>query len=328
MGEKEPLNSLKEIAAELRRPGETLLTTHILPDGDSIGSLLGLGLAMRDAGFAVTMHSADGVPFRYRFLRGSEHVVAGDVPNGAFARVVALDCSDAQRLSPVWASVKDRLIINIDHHTTNQSFGTLNFVDPAAAATGEIVFDLLSEMGLPIKAEEAAALYVAITTDTGSFKYENTTPRTYRIAAQLLEAGAKPQELSLQVFDLRTRAATFVLCSALESLKFSEDGLIAWMTLTEEEMERAGAKDEDLEGIVNFARNIEDIEVGLIFRAKKDGTVKVAFRSRNIDVSKVAEACGGGGHPRAAGCLLETDLDAAVTLILSAVRKILPRSKD
>ena len=322
------MNSLKEIAAELRKPGETLLTTHILPDGDSIGSLLGLGLSMREAGFAVTMHSADGVPFRYRFLRGTEHLVAGEVPDVAFARVVTLDCSDPLRLRPVWAAVKDRLIINIDHHTTNQRFGTLNFVDPAAAATGEIIFDLLSEMGLPLKAEVAAALYVAISTDTGSFKYENTTPRTYRLAAQLVEAGAKPQELSLPVFDLRTRAATFILRLALESLKFSADGRIAWMVLTEEEMERAGAKDEDLEGIVNFAKNIENVEIGLIFRAQKEGSVKVAFRSRNIDVSKVAEVFGGGGHPRASGCSLESDLDSAVTLILSALQNILPRTKD
>lgn len=317
------MNSLQEIAAELNKPGATLLTTHLLPDGDSIGSMLGLGLAMRAAGFFVTMHSVDGVPLRYRFLPGAEQIVSGEVPKETFARVVALDCSDPMRLRPIWPAIRNHLLINIDHHTTNQRFATLNYVDPSAAATGEIIYDLLESMGLSISADVAAAIYVAISTDTGSFKYENTTPRTHLLAARLMEAGAKPQHFSLQVFDLRTRAATFILCTALSSLRFSGDGRIAWMIVTEEDMQRAAARDEDLEGIVNFAKNIDDVEVGLIFRAKSDGTVKVAFRSRSIDVSKVAEICGGGGHPRAAGCSLETDLDTAVSQVLSAVREIM-----
>ncbi len=317
------MNSLQEIAAELCMPGETLLTTHILPDGDSIGSMLGLGLALRAAGRDVTMHSADGVPMRYRFLPGAELVVSGNVPDADFARVVTLDCSDPMRLRPIWPAIRNRLLINIDHHTTNQCFAALNYVDPTAAATGEIVFDLLSVMNLSLTSDVASAIYVAVSTDTGSFKYENTTPRTHLIAARLMEAGARPQNFSLQVFDLRSRAATFILRTALSSLRFSEDGRIAWMILTEEDMRQAEAKDEDLEGIVNFAKNIDDVEVGLIFRAKTDGTVKVAFRSRSIDVSQVAEMCGGGGHPRAAGCSLDADLDTAVNTVLIAVREVL-----
>lgn len=319
------MNSLQEIAAELKKPGEILLTTHILPDGDCIGSMLGLGLAMKAAGFRVTMHSADGVPLRYRFLPGAEQIMSGGVPQTDFTRVVTLDCSDPSRLRPIWPSIRDRLLINIDHHATNQRFATLNYVDAAAAATGEIVFDLLEAMGLPLSAQVASAIYVAISTDTGSFKYENTTPRTHLVAARLMEAGAKPQNFSLRVFDLRSRAATFILRTALSSLKFSDDGRIAWMILTEEDMQRTEARDEDLEGIVNFAKNIDEVEVGLIFRAKSDGTVKVAFRSRSIDVSKVAETCGGGGHPRAAGCSLEADLDTAINRVLSAVREVLGR---
>jgi len=317
------LSSMQEIAAELSKPGETLLTTHILPDGDSIGSMLALGLAMLAAGHQVTMHSADGVPARYRFLPGAELVVCGDVPEVAYARVVTLDCSDPMRLRPVWPAIRDRLLINIDHHTTNQRFATLNYVDPAAAATGEIIFDLLLVMGLSLSADVASAIYVAISTDTGSFKYENTTPRTHLLAAQLMEAGANPQKFSLQVFDLRSRAATYILRTALSSLQFSDDGRIAWMLLTEEDMQRVEARDEDLEGIVNFAKNIDNVEVGLIFRAKPDGTVKVAFRSRTIDASQIAGRCGGGGHPRAAGCSLESDLETAVSVVLSAVREVM-----
>lgn len=317
------MNSLKDIAAELSKEGATLLVTHVQPDGDAIGSLLGLGLAMQAAGFNVTMFSVDGVPARYSFLPGAEKIAVGSLPSLDFQRVVTLDCSDHLRIAPIWEEVREKIIINIDHHQTNHYFGTLNLVDEKAAATGEIIYELLGELKLPMDAQVAAALYVAVSTDTGSFKFENTTPRTHQIAAKLLEAGAKPGEISPKVFDVRSREATFILRSALQSLCFSDGGRIAWMTLTEDDMAKSGARDEDLEGVVNFAKNIENVEVGLLFRARPDGTVRVGFRSYSVDVSKVAAMFGGGGHARAAGCTLAADLKAAVQAVLEAVRGII-----
>ncbi len=312
-------NSLGEIAAELKRGGAILLTAHIMPDGDSIGSLLGLGLALRDAGYDVTMHSPDGVPERYSFLAGSGEVVAGDIPDGDFRLAVVLDCSDHLRIKTVWPRLKNMDIINIDHHPTNRFFGRLNHVDITAAATGEIIWLLLAAMGIAPRKEVAEALYVALATDTGSFKYENTTPRCHRVAAALIEAGARPQEIAPLVFDLRSREAASILRIALSTLCFSADGRIAWMMLTEKDMKDSGARDEHLEGIVNYAKNIEGVEVGLLFRAKADGTVKVGFRSTCIDVAAVAQAFGGGGHPRAAGCSLETSPKEAVRAVLAAL---------
>ncbi|MBS3886495.1 MAG: bifunctional oligoribonuclease/PAP phosphatase NrnA [Dethiobacter sp.] len=315
------MNRLAEIAVRLKSSSNILVTSHIMPDGDSIGSLLGLGLALQQAGHAVTMFSVDGVPDRYSFLDGSEKIVEKLPPKVDYDCVVILDCSDQDRIKPIWEQVKELLIINIDHHPTNHFFGNLNYVNPDASATGEIVYQLLLEMAIPVDERVSAALYVAISTDTGSFKFENTTPAAHEVAARLLEAGVKLREITPRVFDLRSRTAICILREALNTLRYSEDGSVAWITLTEKEMISCGARDEDLDGVVNYAKNIEGVEVGLIFREKSDGVVKVGFRAHSIDVSKLAETLGGGGHARAAGCFLEMSIKEAVEKVLDLVVK-------
>jgi len=315
------MNNLAEIAVRLQSSGNILVTSHIMPDGDSIGSLLGLGLALQQAGYAVTMFSVDGVPDRYSFLDGSEKIVEKLLPKADYDCVVILDCSDQDRIKPIWEQLKELPIINIDHHPTNRCFGSLNYVNPAAAATGEIVWQLLLEMAIPVSESVAAALYVAVSTDTGSFKFENTTPAVHKVAARLLEAGIKLREIIPRIFDLRSRAAICILGEALKTIRYSEDGSVAWIALTENEMISCGARDEDLDGVVNYAKNIEGVEVGLIFREKSDGVVKVGFRAHSIDVSKLAEVFGGGGHARAAGCFLEMSMQEAVEKVLSLVVK-------
>ncbi|MCW3490840.1 DHH family phosphoesterase [Dethiobacter alkaliphilus] len=315
------MSSLQEIAARLKPAKNILLTTHIQPDGDAIGSLLGLGYALLQLGRNVTLFSADPVPKRFCFLTGAELIVSGELPGADFDCVVTLDCSDQDRVAPVWEQIKERIIINIDHHPTNNLFGRINYVDEKASATGEIVYELLSVLEAPLDPAVAAALYVAISTDTGSFKYENTTARTHRVIAHLLEAGASPREITPRVFDLRSRTAVCVLREALNSLEFNADGKVAWMALTEKEIKLCGAGDEDLDGIVNYAKNIQGVDVGLFFREKADQTVKVGLRSHNADVGKVAQALGGGGHARAAGCSLDMKLADARKTVLAAVEQ-------
>lgn len=316
------MNSLAEIAALLKEPRATMITTHITPDGDSIGSLLGLGRALSRL-YPVTMFSHDPVPGRYSFLDVSDEIVTGHISLESFERVIVLDCSDHLRIKPIWEAVSAKTVVNIDHHATNEFFGHYNYVDVKAAATGEIVGLLLEEMGLAPDWAAAQALYVAIATDTGSFKFESTTPRTHRVTARLLEAGVRPGDISPLIFDERSRAATALLATALNSLEISGDGRLAWMKVTEKDMQATGARDEELEGIVNFAKNIEGVEVGLLFREKQDKTVKVGFRSKAVDVSLPAKALGGGGHARAAGCSLEMGLDDAVALVLKTLRPLM-----
>lgn len=313
------VNSLAEIAQRLQACRSVLVTAHIEPDGDAIGSVLAMGLALQQLDVAALMFSADDVPKRYQFLVGADRFYTHSLPTTNFDCVLTLDCADRKRLQPIWDKIQNKLTINIDHHPTNELFGQLNYVDHTAAATGELVFALLQELGCQIDLEIAKALYVAISTDTGSFKFESTTARTHTIAAELLAAGVNPGVLTPLIFDLRTPAALAILRQALTSLTFSADGKIAWLVLTEADMKEAQAKDEDLGGVVNYAKNIEGVEVGLIFREQADGTTKVGFRSQQIDVAKIASSFGGGGHIRASGCSLTEDLQTALQLVLAAV---------
>ncbi|MCR3922477.1 MAG: bifunctional oligoribonuclease/PAP phosphatase NrnA [Firmicutes bacterium] len=318
------MNSLHEIAVHLQNCRSVLVTAHIMPDGDAIGSTLGLGLALQKLGLTVTMFSVDSVPARYHFLQGVEQIVIGALPAASFDCVLVLDCGDHFRLRPIWDNIKDNFIINIDHHPTNPLFGHLNYVDHQASATGELVFGLLDELGCELDHAIAEALYVAISTDTGSFKFESTTAQTHAIAGKLVSAGVNPGSITPVLFDLRTPAAIFILRQALCSLTFSADGKIASLALTEDDMQKSHAKDEDLDGVVNYAKNIQGVEVGLIFREKADGTVKVGFRSHRVDVSKIASSFGGGGHVRAAGCSLSHSLQETMQIVLAAVRQELP----
>lgn len=317
------MNSLKEIAERIRGGKKVLLTTHIQPDGDAIGSLLGLGLALQFIGLSVTMHSADGVPVKYAFLPGARKIVSR-VPSVSFDCVVALDCAETALLHPAREEIRGKIWINIDHHPTNTSYGDLNYIDPQAVATGEIIYFLLQELSVTPDKAIAQALYTAVSTDSGSFKYENTSMRTHYVAGKLLKAGVRPGEISSLLFDLRSKEAAMVLGKALNSLTLTAGNKIAYMVLTTEDLKSAGAGMEDLEGVVNYAKNIHGVEAGILFRENSDGTIKVGLRSASIDVSRIAAAFGGGGHKRAAGCLLSADLETAIREIISAVGKELP----
>ena len=313
------VNSLAEIAQKLHTCRSVLITSHHAPDGDAIGSILAMGLALQQLNAAALMFSADDVPKRYQFLVGADKIITHSLPTQDFDCVLALDCADKNRLQPIWDKIENKMIINIDHHPTNDLFVHLNYVDHTAAATGELVFALLQELGCRLDVAIAEALYVAISTDTGSFKFASTSARTHRIAAELLAAGVNPGTLSPLIFDLRSRAALAVLRQALAKLSFSADGRIAWIALTDDDMQQAQAAEEDVNGIVNYAKNIEGVEVGLLFREQADGTTKVGFRAHQTDVGKVAASFGGGGHKLASGCSLREDLQTAVQKVLAAV---------
>lgn len=315
------MNSLREIAEAIQKAKHIIITSHVSPDGDSLGSLVALALALRDAGLRVSTCLPDAVPERFRFLAETESIITGNFSLDNFDLVVILDCSDPRRVGHLWENFKNSNVVNIDHHPTNTAFGRLNYLDAQAAATGEIVYDLIQLMGLTLSKEMATALYVAISTDSGSFKFENTTHKTHRIAADLLLAGVSPRKISPILFDTRPYSFFCLLKIALNSLGFLADGKIAHMVLTQKDLESCQAKDDDLDGLVNYARNIEGVEVGLLFREKDDGTVKVGFRSVNADVGAIAKSLGGGGHARAAGCILTMDMTQAFASVTNAVSR-------
>lgn len=301
------MKSCQEVAALFRRLDSFNIVSHIQPDGDSIGSLLALGEALGSWGKSVRLFTSADVPRKYAFLKGSENISADTSKWDERAAAVVLDCSDLERAGLFKEKISGSpVVINIDHHVTNRSFGTVNVVDPAAAATGEIIFQLLGEMKLKPTFSMAEALYVAISTDTGSFKFENTSAATHRTVAALLEChDLNPGSLSQRIFDERPLAYYMVLKKVLGTLELYGGERVAVITAGREMLDQCGALLDDLDGMINYTRNIEGVEIGIMFFIDRDSQIKIGFRSKKVDVSILAEKFDGGGHPRAAGCRMK-----------------------
>ncbi|MDK2926593.1 MAG: bifunctional oligoribonuclease and phosphatase NrnA [Bacillota bacterium] len=310
--------AVKRLIAE---SSEVVLLCHIDPDGDAVGSLLGLGLALLAGGHRVTMISPDGVPHNYAFLPGADRVEKAAAAGGDPV-VLVLDCGDLERLGPLkeWAAHQGKLV-NIDHHPTNQGFGRYNLVDPGAAATAELVLALIEELALPLTPQVANCLYTGLHTDTGGFRYENTSARAHRAAERLLAAGAKPWEIAENVYNTKPLAQVVLLREALARLEMDESGRIAWMSLPRSVFAACGTNDTG--GLIDYPRMIAGVEVALLFKEVEDGTVRVGLRSRRVDVSRLALRFGGGGHARAAGCSVAGPLAHAERVVLAAARQAL-----
>lgn len=299
-----------------------VVTSHIIPDGDSIGSVLAMTLALRRAGKNATAVVRDEVPRKYSFLPG-----AGDIKRyfkGKCDVIISLDCGDEERLGfdsklKTYAGV----VVNIDHHKSNSLFGDINIIESQASSVGEIIYHIIKNM-TNIDLDIAQCLYTSIITDTGSIRYSNSTPSCLRILAELIEAGVKPDFMSRQIFEKRSIESVNLIKLSLGTLELFDNGRIATISITKEIMEKSGAREEDTDGIINYAREIEGVEVAVLFKEKEEQSVKVGFRSNEwVDVSKIAEEFGGGGHLRASGCTLEVPLDEARDRVLNSVKKYL-----
>ncbi len=318
------MSDLDRIISIIKQEENLNLISHILPDGDSIGSLLAFGRGLTKAGKKIRMFTPGHIPLKYTFLSGADLVSHDlDLFNSALT-VIVLDSSDADRLGSFKEKVMSSpTIINIDHHVTNQGYGSLNHVNPEASATGEIVYSVMKDLKISLDSEIAEALYVAISTDTGSFKYDNTTPLTHRVTASLLEHGISPGALSQKVFDERPLSFYMLLKEALASLEMYCNRTVAVMTISKDIRIRSAASTDDLDGIVNYTRNIEGVELGILFYVEADSEVKVGFRSKRLDVSKLAGKLNGGGHIRAAGCRLQGNYESVKTKVLDEALKML-----
>jgi phosphoesterase RecJ-like protein len=285
-----------------------LLCLHAKPDGDSVGSNLAMALALASLGKQVLVVSADPLPDIYSFLPGAQAIGSWQQATpGAYDAVLALDCAEAERTgAPLDLHSYAPLVINVDHHRTNPRFGDVNLVDPAAAAAGELVMDLLDGLHVVIDQEIALCLYTAIATDTGRFSYDSTTAETHRKAARLLDAGVDVGEVTTRVYESLPLATLHLLGMALTSLSVHAAGQIAVMRLDAASVQRAALSGRDGESyeIVGFARSVRSAKVGVLLR-EEEGKVRVSLRARpGVDVSQVAHDLGGGGHPQAAGITL------------------------
>lgn len=317
---------LAAAARLIQEADRILFFLHVSPDGDSIGSTLAMVHALRKAGKQAVGVGVDPVPRIYQFLPGWDTLfVPWQEVGGEWDLACFLDCGDLERAGDGLPVVgKCKAILNVDHHLTNTVYGDYNYIDYTAAAVGELAYLLLGQMGLPVDQQIATCIYTSIVADTGGFKYDSTAPRTHRIAAELLEAGARPYEVASAIFENESMARLALLSHALATLQVEPSGQIAHMTVTRDMLQQTGAGDEDVEGLVNYARSVMGVEVGLLFREAPDGKIRVGLRSRRtVDVGAVAKSFGGGGHARAAGCGLAADLEEARTQVLNAIKAVM-----
>ncbi|KAB2954350.1 bifunctional oligoribonuclease/PAP phosphatase NrnA [Heliorestis acidaminivorans] len=312
-----------EIVKTLRQAKRVLLCVHQIPDGDALGSMSALISTLQEQGKDLFAYCHDEVPQIYRFLPGIQKVKQKIVdPAASFDVALIMDCGDLERIGPSLDFLHNvEVIINLDHHTGNPLFGHLNWVDTEAAATGEIVYQLHEQAGWPITADVATALYTSLMSDTGSFQFSNTSAYTMRIAAELREKGARTDEIRREIYEKKTMRSLQLLRHALNQLQISEDGQIAWISISSEINGQIGATHEDYEGIISYPRTIEGVEVALLFREMEVGTIKIGLRSnRTIDVAAVARQIGGGGHRRAAGCTFKGSLAEAEERLLEMIK--------
>ncbi|MFQ5855907.1 MAG: bifunctional oligoribonuclease/PAP phosphatase NrnA [Anaerolineae bacterium] len=308
-----------ELAQHITNAEHIYLGTHVDPDGDAIGSLLGMAWMLRDVGKEVTAACADPVPETYAFLPGSDGVTHD--PPADEDLIISLDAGGLDRLGRLY--VPDRFVgrpvVNIDHHVTNTRFGDAVLVDPEAAATAEILYLLLDRLELPLTLPAATCLLTGIITDTRSFRTSNTTSRVLQVAALLVQSGAPLPDITQQVFESKPISSLRLLGQALEAMHRSDR--IIWSHVTQDMFRRCNARAEDANSIINLLNSTREADMAILFREDADGSVDVGFRSKpGVNVSEIAVALGGGGHPQASGCRLSGPLPEVREFVLATVR--------
>jgi phosphoesterase RecJ-like protein len=292
--------------------GEILITAHIDPDGDAVGSCLGLKLALRHRGKTADVILDSPLPSSLAFLPEAETIRRPEGVGKRYGRAFVLDSSSLDRVGTVAekALAPDAAIAVIDHHWGNEGFGDLRLIDPEASATAELVYDLIEALHVPLSPAIAECLYTGILSDTGGFRYANTSSRTLRVAARLVEQGARSSVVAEALYATKTAPSLRILGLALASLETKSGGKIGAMTISREMFEEAGAKPEDADGIVQYAKALAGARVGILVQEVAPNEVRASLRSDGtVDVNQVASQFGGGGHRNAAGLRVQGRLE-------------------
>jgi bifunctional oligoribonuclease and PAP phosphatase NrnA len=308
------------IQERLKKSKNIIIASHVRPDGDAIGSMLGLGLALRDAGKSVQMVLADGVPASFKHLEGSELILKR--PDGEHDTFITVDCADLKRVGKIFENF-GQPDINIDHHITNEQFGRLNLIEAEEVATAAILTNHLPEWGYPITKPIAAALLTGIITDTLGFRTSNITPEALRQCATLMETGVDMPDLYMKSLVKRSFPAAKYWGAGLSSMEH-KDGIV-WATLTLEDRKRSGYGGNDDADLINLISAIDGNKVGMIFVQQNDNHVKISWRALEpgIDVSQVAKYFNGGGHAAAAGADIPGALSDVQPLVLKKTQDML-----
>ncbi|MEX1127168.1 MAG: bifunctional oligoribonuclease/PAP phosphatase NrnA [Vicinamibacterales bacterium] len=294
-------SAVAQLRDEILARHRFLISSHARPDGDSIGSQLAMAFALDALGKEVRIVNADRAPDHYQDFPGMERIeYAAAIERPAVDAVIVMECSDLSRTGV--AGLEHERIINIDHHAGNRMYGALNWHDDSAAACGEMVFDLIQALGVPLTFEIATHIYLAILTDTGSFHHSNITPRTFDICRQCVEAGVTPAVMARRVFDSNSFGKLKLIGALLDDMQLVDEGRLAVLHMDDAMLEATGSTHNDTEGLINLPLTAREIQAVVFFKVTGTGEVRVSMRSKyDVDVRQVANEFGGGGHKNAAG---------------------------
>jgi bifunctional oligoribonuclease and PAP phosphatase NrnA len=314
------LDNIQAVLNAIQSGQRFLLSAHARPDGDAVGSVLACGMILDQLGKQVDMVFADPVPLIYRGLPCANAIRHVSEIEGGYDAVILLECDGIERSRLL--GLEGRFIINIDHHVSGRAFGSVNWIDTDACAVAEMVYNLAKLADVEITPGMATCLYTAVLTDTGSFCYAGTDAHTFALAGDLVHRGADPALIAQHTYFCNPTSKMLLLGAALSNLK--RDGRLAWMWITHEDMLRTHAAEEDCEGLVNYAIGIAGVDVAVFLRELPTRSVRLSLRSKGeLDVARLAEQLGGGGHPHASGCTIEGPLPHATSYILERLRACL-----
>ena len=323
---------MNQIISHLKSSRSLLVATHINPDGDAIGSLITMGLALEALGKQISLHCASPIPAVYRFLPATDKITGVYDPAEDFDTAVILDCGNFERVGPALSQIeKIETIINIDHHVTNTRFGDFEIVDTAACATAEILYRLIKKLGIDITPGMATSIYTGILTDTGSFRFSNTNRAAFAICEEMVAIGMDPYKVAQNVYGTYSLGRIKLLNLALDSIELAAGGKVSIMTLTRNMLAETGTHPEDIDGLINYARRIEDVKLAVLLQELENGRradagsprYHVSLRSNGVvDVAEIAATFGGGGHKVAAGFNIDSPLEEIRAKIMRLAEKL------
>ncbi|MBW2567911.1 MAG: bifunctional oligoribonuclease/PAP phosphatase NrnA [Deltaproteobacteria bacterium] len=309
---------MNQIIHHLKNSNNVLLASHINPDGDAIASLLSMGFLLDTLNKQTTIYNQSPVPSIYHFLPSAQRIVQNINSGSYYDTAIILDCGDLRRIGKTAVEVnRIPVVINIDHHITNTRFGDVQLIDTSACATTEIIYRLFKEMAIPINLNTATSIYTGILTDTGSFRFSNTNRSAFEICAEMTALGVDPYDVAKYIYGTYSVNQLKLIKLAIESIEISQNRKLSLMTLTQGMLNETGTKPEDINGLINYIKNIENIKIAVLIqepinnkeRSREHQCFHVSLRSdKTVDVATIAASFGGGGHPMAAGFSIKSNV--------------------
>lgn len=315
------IQTIKEVLKERER---FLLATHIDPDGDAIGSIFAMYFFLKIMDKSAKVYLKDVVPYRYSFLPGPEKIER-EIKSSDYDVILVLDCGDLRRIGEKHELIRGHeLIVNIDHHETNEMFGKINYVKVEASSTAEILYEIFKSFDVSITYEIAINLYTGIFTDTGSFRFENTNEKAFQICGEMIRFGVSPRFVAEMVYENHPKERFLLLSEVLRTLEVTQDGKVGIVSLTADMYKRTNSNYEHSDGFVEYVKELGGIKVAVLIRELENGKCKVSMRSKNdVDVGKVCYSLGGGGHRNAAGCVIDGRPEEVRKIIRKALSEAL-----